>query len=93
LADAGYWSEENVTVLEEKRISVLIPPEKTRHRTWREGPPPVGDPPPGEDASVAERMRYRLDQPEGRARYRKRESSVEPVYGQIKEGRGLRQFL
>lgn len=93
LADAGYWSEENVTTLEEKRISVLIPPEKTRHRTWREGPPPAGDPPPGEDASVAERMRYRLDQPEGRARYRKRESSVEPVYGQIKEGRGLRPFL
>jgi len=92
LADAGYWSEANISKLEEKRISVLIPPEKIRHRTWQEGIPTAG-PTPGADASLAERMRHRLNQPEERARYRKRECSVEPVYGQIKEGRGLRQFL
>ena len=91
LADAGYFSEANVTALEREAISVLIPPGRIRHRTWqRESAQLV--PPPGKDAAAAERMRYRLDQPDGRERYRKRECSVEPVYGQIKEGRGLRQF-
>jgi hypothetical protein len=91
LADAGYFSEANVTALEREAISVLIPPGRIRHRAWRREPAQIV-PPPGEDAAAAERMRYRLDQPDGRERYRKRECSVEPVYGQIKEGRGLRQF-
>ena len=38
-------------------------------------------------------MSYRLEFPENRERYRKRGQSVEPVFGQIKEARGLRQFL
>jgi transposase len=92
LADAGYFSEDNVTTLQEQGISVLIPPERVRHRQWRESSSPVLSSPP-EDASVAEWMRYRLRLPENRERYRKREQSVEPVFGQIKQGRGLRQFL
>lgn len=92
LADAGYFSEDNVTTLQDKGISVLIPPERVRHRQWRDcsSPPPS---PPSEDASVAEWMRYRLRLPENRERYRRREQSAEPVFGQIKQGRGLRQFL
>lgn len=38
-------------------------------------------------------MGYRLKLPENRERYRRREQSVEPVFGQIKQARGLRQFL
>jgi hypothetical protein len=38
-------------------------------------------------------MSYRLTQPENRERYHKRQQSVEPVFGQIKQARGLRQFL
>jgi transposase len=92
LADAGYFSEDNVTTLQDNGISVLIPPERVRHRQWRDcsSPPPS---PPSEDASVAEWMRYRLRLPENRERYRRREQSAEPVFGQIKQGRGLRQFL
>jgi len=92
LADAGYFSEDNVTTLEGKGISVLIPPERVRHRRWRDPSSPPVTPSP-KDGSVSERMRNRLKLPENRERYRKREQSVEPVFGQIKEARGLRQFL
>jgi len=92
LADAGYFSEDNVTTLEGKGISVLIPPDRVRHRQWRDPSPPPLSPPP-KDVSVSEWMRYKLKLPENRERYRKRERSVEPVFGQIKEARGLRQFL
>ena len=92
LADAGYFSEDNVTTLRKRGMSVLIPPERVRRRQWRERCTPPTSPPP-KYASVSEWMRYRLKLPENRERYRKREQSVEPVFGQIKQARGLRQFL
>ena len=92
LADAGYFSEDNVTTLRKRGMSVLIPPERVRRRQWHERCTPPTSPPP-KDASVSEWMRYRLKLPENRERYRKREQSVEPVFGQIKQARSLRQFL
>lgn len=91
LADAGYWSEKNVQFLIERGIACLIPPDKVRRRTWREENPLP--PPPSPDASLKEQMRYALKLPENKKRYRRREQTVEPVFGQVKEGRGLRQFL
>ena len=91
LADAGYFSEDNVTTLSEQGMLVLIPPERVRHRQWRERCTPPSPPP--KDVSISERMSYRLKLPENRERYRRREQSVEPVFGQIKHARGLRQFL
>jgi Sec-independent protein translocase protein TatA len=91
LADAGYWSEKNVQFLIGRGIGCLIPPDKVRHRMWREENPPP--PPPSPGASLREKMRYALALPENRERYRMREKTAEPVFGQIKEGRGLRQFL
>ena len=32
LADAGYFSEDNVTTLQERGMAVLIPPDRVRHR-------------------------------------------------------------
>jgi hypothetical protein len=37
-------------------------------------------------------MRAKLSTPRGRAIYAQRKSTVEPVFGQIKECRGFRQF-
>jgi len=42
--------------------------------------------------SVAEEMREKLRSPEGADLYRRRKAVVEPVFGQIKEARGFRQF-
>jgi transposase len=91
LADAGYWSEKNVQFLTKRGIEALIPPDKVRHRMWREEEPPP--PPPSPEASLREVMRYKLKLRENKERYRMREKTVEPTFGQIKEGRGLRQFL
>ena len=38
-------------------------------------------------------MRRKLRNQRGRERYALREEPVEPVFGQIKQGRGFRQFL
>ncbi len=38
-------------------------------------------------------MRRRLSSPEGKALYKLRKQTVEPVIGQIKGARGFRQFL
>lgn len=38
-------------------------------------------------------MQRKLQTPEGRALYARRKAIVEPVFGQIKEARGIRRFL
>jgi hypothetical protein len=44
-------------------------------------------------ATAQERMAAKVRTPEGRAVYARRKVIVEPVFGQIKEGRGFRRFL
>ena len=48
--------------------------------------------PPAPDASVKERMRHRLRTSAGRAVYKLRQQTVEPVFGIIKSVLGFRQF-
>ncbi len=38
-------------------------------------------------------MRHKLSSVEAKALYKQRQAIVEPVFGQIKEARGLRRFL
>jgi hypothetical protein len=90
-ADAGYCSEANLEALKALGIEAFIPPERMKHSEWREVKPGVGRIP--DDASLTDRMRRKLHTKHGKERYRLRMCSVEPVIGQIKEGRGLRQFL
>ncbi len=90
-ADAGYYSEENLNAVEGHGSEALIPPEKVPHSAWRNPETPRGRIP--RSLSRKERMMRKLRTKEGREKYRKRMMSVEPVFGQMKEGRGLRQFL
>lgn len=90
-ADAGYWSEENLAALAQRGIEPFIPPEKVKHSEWRKQAPP--EEPLPKDASARERMRHKLRTEAGRARYRLRQTSVEPVFGHIKEAMGFRQVL
>lgn len=88
--DAGYFSEANVTAVAALGCEPLIPPNRQQH--GRAGPAaPRGRRPAA--LSVAERMRRTLRTKRGRAHYAKRKMIVEPVFGQIKAGRGFRQFL
>ena len=88
-ADSGYFSEANVTDPGLAGIDLCVPPDRQKH--GEEAPVATGPPPPG--AGVAEQMRHKLRTPAGRAVYKMRKAVVEPVFGQIKEGRGFRRFL
>ena len=89
-ADAGYYSGDAVDALTTMGIDVYIPPDKVRH--GRKLPvAPRGRIPKG--LSATERMRRKLLTKEGRRCYGLRKQVVEPVFGQIKQGRGFRQFL
>ena len=89
-ADAGYYSAKEVEELCALGVDSFVAPEKTRHGGV---PPPAprGRIPKG--LSARDRMRRKLRTKRGRERYALRMETVEPVFGQIKQGRGFRQFL
>ena len=89
-ADAGYYSAKAVDELYDLGLDPFIAPEKTRHG-WAPPPAPRGRIP--RDLSPKDRMRRKLQTKRGRQRYALRMETVEPVFGQIKQGRGFRQFL
>jgi len=92
LADAGYFSDDNVSCCEQAEMEPFIPPGREKHnqlfaeRFTQQGPLP-------EDADSISKMRYKLKTDEGRRLYAKRKSTVEPVFGIIKHVMGFRQFL
>jgi len=91
-ADAGYWSEAEL-----QAVPPGIDPYVATRKSWkqrallRELPPPRGRIPA--DATTRERMERKLLTKRGRVLYKMRTSTVEPVFGQIKVGRGLDNFL
>jgi transposase len=89
-ADAGYYSEDNVAYAQAKGIHPLIPPGNRQH-TDAKPASPCGRIP--KHLSVKERMERLLRTKKGKKAYAKRKETVEPVFGQIKGARGLRQFL
>lgn len=90
-ADAGYYSEKNIEHVEALGSEALVPPDKVRRREWRAQQSPKGRIP--KDLSRRDRMRRRLATKEGKRCYLERQASVEPVFGNTKGNRGLRQFL
>jgi transposase len=90
--DTGYFSENNVAGLEARGIDPYIATGRSpHHHGWRafflDKPEP-----PAQDASAKELMAYKLRTDIGKAVYRLRKSTVEPVIGIIKETLGFRQF-
>src|SRR3984885_14072492 len=90
LTDSGYCSEANLKYLEKKKIEGFIATDKESYRD-RQQPGPRGPLPQG--ATRVDRMRRKLQTKVGAAIYSKRKTVVEPVFGQIKQARGFRQFL
>lgn len=90
-ADNGYFSEENIKTLETAKIDAHVATGRLKHG---EDPPVAAeDEAASEGAGVKERMAQKLRTLKGRATYAKRKQIVEPVFGQIKEARGIRRFL
>jgi hypothetical protein len=95
LADSGYCSEQNLEHLEsaeqpERRMEGFIATGKQKHGEHRL-PAQRGRLPKG--ATKVERMKRKLQTKVGKAVYAARKCVVEPVFGQIKQARGFRQFL
>jgi len=90
LGDAGYWSETNATADGPDRLIATTKDWKQR-KAAREMGTTSGPPPDG--ASTLEAMEHRLRTEEGAAAYGQRSCTVEPVFGQIKENRGIRRFM
>ena len=91
LADNGYCSEENLEHLESAgKMEGFIATGKQKHGQHRlpakRGPLPKG-------ATKVDRMKQKLKTKVGKAVYAARKCVVEPVFGQIKQARGFRQFL
>lgn len=87
-ADAGYCSEENLKALKRRRVRGYIATGRRRNR----------DGTPTSDARsriqpYSREMRTRLRRGGYRSRFRLRKQTVEPVFGQIKQAKGFRQFL
>jgi transposase len=90
LADSGYCSDESLRYLARTKIDGYIATRKLKHGE-RPGPAPRG--PILGDATRVERMARKLQTKVGATIYAARKGIVEPVLGQIKQGRGFRQFL
>jgi len=90
LADSGYCSDDNLKYLARKRMEGFVATGKQKHgeprRACKRGPLP-------REASRVERMERKLETKVGAAVYATRKFIVEPVFGQIKQARGFRQFL
>ena len=90
LADSGYCSDENLKILEDTPIDVYIATGRQKHGK-KSGPCKHGPLPQG--ATRVDNMTRKLQRKAGAAVYAARKAIVEPVFGQIKQARGFRQFL
>lgn len=86
-ADAGYCSEANLALLQERGIDAYVATGRERH--GRGGIDPQGRP----RAPLRTAMRAKLQTEAGRAVYARRKCITEPVHGLIKRVQGFRQFL
>jgi transposase len=100
LVDRGFYSAAAVQAVEQKSdgtpggltVSAAVA-KPTHHQTVADLLPPPEPAPLAADASPMEKMAHRLQTRAGKALYKLRKQTVEPVFGIIKPGLGCRQFL
>jgi transposase len=82
LADAGYWHQRQIETVVDAGIQVLVSPDSGLRRGAR----------PGWTGGLYDVMRRVLASPDGRALYRRRQATIEPVFGQLKFNRQITRF-
>lgn len=82
--DSGYCSEPNLEALVARGIDGYVAPGRAKHPAAANGK--VGGP-------LTQLMRKKIADGGFETPYRLRKQVVEPVFGQIKQARGFRQFL
>ena len=90
--DNGYFSPKTIDGFDDRGIDAYIATgREPHHQSWQERFAEQPAPPPA-DASPIVKMAYKLQTDIGKAIYRLRKCTVEPVIGIIKEVLGFRQF-
>src|SRR3981189_2428733 len=87
-ADAGYCSQANLRTLSRRRIEGYVATGRQKHGTKAATAKRKL-----KSGTLIARMSTKLKRAGYRSRYRLRKQIVEPVFGQIKQARGFRQFL
>src|SRR3954454_14230186 len=82
VADAGYWHQRQIETVVSDGTEVLVPPDSGLRTSPR----------PGWTGGLYDFMRRVLATPAGRAAYRTRQVTIEPVFGQLKFNRLIRRF-
>lgn len=89
LADAGFYSNQNVEAMEEYGVELYVPDSVLARELKQDqrvsGAMRISHP-------GLKRMRQRLRSPAGRKLYERRKGLIEPVFGTLKEHRGMRRF-
>lgn len=89
LGDAGYYSEANATALAGRGIEAYLATERLKHHEKIAAAPRGRIP---ADLPPKQRMARKLRTKKGRAMYAKRKGMIEPIFGQLKQVLGFRQF-
>jgi transposase len=89
LGDAGYYSEMNAFGLEQRGIDPCLATERLKHNE-KVSSAPCGRIPAG--LSAKQKMARKLRTKKGREKYAKRKGMIEPIFGQLKQVLGFRQF-
>jgi transposase len=86
--DSGFYSDDNLVGLEMRQIDGYVPDP---HQAWELNRGRPGRRPRWRNPEHR-RMVQKLRTPQGQAVYRRRKAIVEPVFGVLKQQRGLRRF-
>jgi transposase len=87
--DSGYYSEANTAALEERGIDPYIATERLKHHEEIPSVPRGRIP---ADLTAKQRMARKLRTKQGKTTYAKRKGIIEPIFGQLKQVLGFRQF-
>jgi transposase len=87
--DSGFYSEANTQALQSREIDPYVATERMKHH---EEIPQVPRGRIPADLSAKQRMARKLRTKKGRAVYAKRKGMIEPIFGQLKQVLGFRQF-
>jgi len=92
LADCGYYAMPEIQRLEQRGIEVYVPDLRAARELVGGAPAPEMNVRQQRRTPGLKQLRERLRHPDVRICYQRRKALVEPVFGVLKQQRGMRQF-
>lgn len=92
MADAGYYAMEQIQKVAARGIEVYVPDRLMATELGNGPPAPEMNRRQQRRTPGLQQLRARLREPAARACYQRRKALVEPVFGVLKQQRGMRQF-